>query len=236
MKKIIHAVAVYGPIILCGIIVLFMLPLVFKWFFVPYNGYLWCGISTAVVLLVCQCAKSDYENEKIPKIEETGILILAFLNSVWWVYVWSAVKYTVILPFAVACMIFILYLAVKICDDSVRRTLTMMVSAAMVLATVIILIVPLLTPMPIFKDRFSVYNGQGVVAKVTVIRDAGDVYDISVIAKKVSGDFGLGRFEESDEVSVIYEIVDVSDYQKPQLAWKGMDLYINGEKKDIYWK
>ncbi|HOP10008.1 MAG TPA: hypothetical protein PK629_00800 [Oscillospiraceae bacterium] len=236
MKKIIHAIAVYGPIILSGIIVLFLLPLLFGWSFVPYNGYVWCGVSMTVCLLVCFCAKRDYVNKELPKIEESGILLLATLNTAWWIYVWSVVEHTVIMPFGVICIIFTMYIAFKLCDDTIKRTLGLMAGAMATVIGVIILVVPLLTPMPIIRDRFNVYNEQGIVAKVTSIRDAGNVYDIAIIAKKTGGNLGLGRFEGTEEVSVYYEIVDVSDYQKPQLSWQGADLYINGEYTEIYWE
>jgi len=236
MKKVIHAIAVYGPIILSGIIVLFLLPLLFGWSFVPYNGYVWCGISTAVCLFVCSCGKSDYAGQKIPKIQETGLLLYATINTAWWIYIWSVVEHTVILPFGAVCIIFTMYNAFKFCEDTVKRTLGLMVGAMASLVGLIILFVPVLTPRPQVRDRFNVYNGQGMVAKVTSIRDAGNVYDVSVIAKKAGVDLGLGRFEYTDEVSVLYQVINVSDYQKPELFWQGTDLYINGEYTEIYWE
>jgi len=236
MKKVIHAVAVYGPIILSGIIVLFLLPLLFGWSFVPYNGYVWCGISTAVCLAVCLSANADYSGHSIPKIEENGILLFATINIAWWIYVWSVVEYTVILPFGTICFIFALYIAFKLCDDTVKRTLGLMVGVSISIIGLIIMFVPFLTPTPIIRDRFSVYNEQGMMVKVISIRDAGNVYNVSAIAKKVGGDLGLGRFENTEEISIFYQVVNVSDYQKPELFWQGTDLYINGEYTEIYWE
>ncbi len=232
MKRIIHAVAVFGPIILSGIVVLLLPPLLFGWSFIPYNGYVWCGFLTAVCLFVCFCAKEDYRKKVIPRVEENGILILATMNSVLWVYVWSTIQNTVILPFALTCMVFTLYTAVKVCDDTVKRTLSMMVASMMVLVGIIILTVPLMSPMPFVKDRFNVYNEQGYVAKTTVTRDVGNVYIINVIVKTAGADLGLGRFERGREVPVIYKTVNTADYQKPCLTWEGMDLYIDGVKED----
>lgn len=235
MRKVVRAIAVYGPIALCGSTVLFLSIGAFGWMFVPYNGYIWCVVLTAVCLSVCLCAKSDY-NGKIPRIEENGILIFATLNTVMWIYVWSATEYTVILPFGAVCIVFAIYNAVKLCDDTVKRTLSMMIGAMMAMVGIIILTVPILTPMPIIKERFNTYNGQGIVAKVTIIREAGNVYEIKAIVKKTSRDLMLGRFEEAEKIPVVYRIIDTEDYQKPRFVWEGMDLYMNGEKIEIYWK
>jgi hypothetical protein len=233
MKKIIHAIAVFGPITLSGAVLLFLPPLLFGWAFIPYNGYVWCGVLTAACLSVCLCAKSDYKRKKIPRIEENGILILASMNAVLWIYIWSVIKDTVIFPFGVICMAFTLYIAVKLCDDTVKRTLALMLGTTLSLHLIVLLAIPLLSPLPLVKDKFSVYNGQGAVAKATVIRDSGNVYIINVIVKKTGADFGLGRFERGREIPVIYKSVNTADYKKPQLVWEGMDLYIDGVKEDI---
>jgi hypothetical protein len=236
MKKVIHTIVVYGPIILSGIVALFLLPLLFSWSFVPYNGYVWCGTSTALLLLVSICAKIDYTRQTLPKIEENGILLLATLNTVWWIYVWSVVEYTIILPFGVLCIAFTLHNALKLCDETVKRTLGLMAGAMASIVGIIIIFVPLLSPLPIIRENFSVYNEQGYVAKVKVIRDAGNVYNISVNAKKTGGNLGLGRFESTDKVSAFYEVVNVADYQKPEVTWQGEDLYVNGEQQPVYWE
>lgn len=233
MKKMIHAVAVFGPAILNGAVVLLFPPILFGWLFVPYNGYVWCGFLTAVCFLVCFCAKADYRKMAIPRIEENGILILATMNSVLWIYVWSAIPNTVILPFAVICMGFTLYTVVKLCDDTVKRTLSMMVATTMAMVGIIILTVPLMSPMPIIKDRFNVYSGQGLAAKATVTREVGNVYIINVIAKRTGPDLGLGRFEKGSGIPVMYKAVNTADYKKPQVVWEGTDLYIDGVKQDI---
>jgi len=236
MKKVIHGIAVYGPMILSGIIAIFLLSWLFKWVFIPYNGYVWCGISTSVIVLVGLCVKGNYHGKNLRKIEEAGLLLLTCANSAWWIYAWSTVKYTLLLPFAVLSIIWTLYLAFKLCEDTVKRTLGLMVGFMLALVTLIIVIVPILSPMPRVRDRFNVYNDQSQVVKVVVIRDAGNVYNIAISAKKSGVDLLLGRFENTDEVSVRYEIVDVSDYQKPELVWQGADLYINGELTEIYWE
>ncbi len=238
MKKVIHAIAVYGPIILCGIIVLFLLPLLFSWTFVPYNGYVWCGISSAFVLLVCICAKIDfsYSRKALPKIEENGILLLSILNTAWWVYIWSVVEYTIILPFGVLCIAFTLHNALKLCDETVKRTLGLMGGAMASIIGIIILFVPLLSPLPIVRENYNVYNERGYVAKVKVIRDAGNVYNISVTAKKSGTNLVLGRFEGTDQVNAFNGVVGVADYKKPEVVWQSSDLYINGEQQPIYWE
>ena len=236
MKKVIHATAVYGPIALCGVIVLFLLLLVFGWMFVPYNGYVWCGVSAAICLFVCFCVKADYDGRSIPKIEDVGLLLFASLNSAWWVYIWSTVKYTLLLPFAVICTAFILYLILKLCDDTVKRTRGLMVGSALAIVGFIIWFVPVLQPPVRIKDRFSVYNNHSAVAKVLSIRDAGNIYNISVVVKKTGFDLGLGRFEGLEEIGVFNKIIDLKDYKKPALVWQGEELFINGEKRDIYWK
>lgn len=236
MKKVIHAIAVYGPIGLLGITVLFLLPLVFSWSFIPNNGYVWCGVSTALFLLVSICVKSDYTGRTLPKIEENGILLLATSNTAWWIYVWSTVEYTLIMPFALICVAVAMYLMVKLCDDSVKRTLGIMAGSAIAIVGVIIWLLPLLSPAKQVKDRFNVYNEHSVVAKVTVVRDAGNVYNISVVAKKTGLNLGIGRFENNNEANAYYKVVDVADYQKPTVSWQGADLYINGVIQPIYWK
>ena len=236
MKKVVHAVAVYGPLALSGIIVLFLLTWLFGFQFTPYSGYLWCGITTAVCLLVCLFVKIDYDGRSIPKIEQIGILLLTSFSTGWWIYVWSVVEYTVILPFAAVCVVFPLFLSFKLCDDTVMRTLGLMAGTALAITGMIMWIIPVLSPSAQIKDRFNVYNDQSMVAKVTVIRDAGNVYDIYVVAKKTGGNLGLGRFERTEEISVLNDIVDVSEYQKPEVSWQGTDLYINGVQTDIYWE
>ena len=236
MKKVIHGVAVYAPLILSGIIVLFLLGWLFRWVFIPYNGYVWCGVSAAVTVLVGICVKRDYQGKALPKMQETGLLLFACASSAWWIYIWSTVKYTLILPFALICIVWTLYLAFRLCEDTVKRTLGLMVGFMLAVVTLIIVIVPVLSPMTQVKDRFGVYNDQAEVAKVVVIRDAGNVYNIAVSAKKTGGNLLLGRFENTDEVSIFYKIVDVSDYHKPELVWQGADLYIDGERTEIYWE
>lgn len=236
MKKVMHATAVYGPIVLSGIIALFLLLLALGWMFVPYNGYVWCGVSAVICLFVCLCAKADYDGRSIPKIEDTGLLLFASLNTVWWVYIWSTVKYTFLLPFAVVCTAFTLHLIFKLCDDTVKRTLGLMVGTTLAIVGLIIWVVPVLQPAVRIKDRFSVYNSHSVVVKVISIRDAGNVYNVSVIAKKTGPNLGLGRFEGLEEIGVFNQVVDVKDYRKPELIWQGEELFINGEKRVIYWE
>ena len=235
MKKVIHATAVYGPLALNGIIMLFLLTALTGWFFIPYNGYIWCGICAAVCVLVCLCVKLDDNGRSLSKIEENGILVLAISNTVWWIYIWSTVKYTVVLPFAAVCVVFTIYLVVKLCGDTVKRTLGLMVSSTLALIGLIIWTTPLMSPAEQVRERFNVYNEHSIVAKVTVVRDAGNVYNISVVAKKTGRDLGIGRFENSNEASVYYQIVDTAEYKRPELVWQGDDLYFNGQLKEFFW-
>ncbi len=236
MKKVIHGIAAYGPTALSGVIALFLFGWLFGRIFIPYNGYVWCGVTAGVIALVCVCAGLDYRGKALSKAQETGLLVFACANSAWWIYVWSCVEHTLILPFAVVCVAWTLYQAYKLCEDTVKRSLGLMVGAMLALVTLIIVIVPVLTPMARIKDRFSVYNDRAEVAKVIVIRDAGNVYDISITAKKTGVNLALGRFENTDEVNVLYRIVDVGDYQKPEVVWQGADLYVDGAHTEIYWE
>ena len=238
MKKVFGFIGGFGPPVLAAAELVFICSGLFGYDYVPFNIFLYGGVLIAVYLLVCLSAMlCDAFAETAAK--QIGMMALCFCSVVRLVVLQFAADHWFVAIMAVCCvpLTLIAYNKTSSALDGAAakytfsRGVVLMMTYTLLVAGIIFWSVKLFVPSVKPYDSFSVDSTTGYIAEISATRVMGSRYDVQVEVVKAGKPLLMGRFLGTRPAPAYSEFQPVEGYARPEVEWRGSELYVNGEPK-----